>query len=328
MIAALLWVLYCLTFWAIAALPLSPLVGIYILGNTLSFSVMFVIGHDAAHHALFKKRWKNDLLAQICFLPALQPVSSWQVRHNIFHHGFAGFRPKDPGYPPATLEEYLSWGPFRRAFYRFQRSIIGFGFIYFVDGWLKFGFSRADMKKKQVLRLRWEIAALLTFVLGQLAIAIAISSQSPWLAWILSVGIPFLIWNYVMSFVTYLHHTNPQVPWFDDYSEWRAKKSVQLTVHVRFPKFLDVAYLNIMQHPAHHENARTAWYELPHAQAALARRHDVVELPLKLSSILDVFKKCKLYDSRRHCWQDYTGTITSVCLRANLEEAVDGITKG
>ena len=34
--------------------------------------------------------------------------------------------------------------------------------------------------------------------------------------------IPFAIWNVLMGFVVYLHHTHPRIRWFDNKADWRS----------------------------------------------------------------------------------------------------------
>ncbi len=66
-----------------------------------------------------------------------------------------------------------------------------------------------------------------------------------------------------MSFVVYLHHTHPQVPWYKNIEEWYAKNGkISGTVHVRFSWLLSKLMLEIMEHNAHHYAPGVPLYHL------------------------------------------------------------------
>jgi linoleoyl-CoA desaturase len=46
------------------------------------------IGHDAAHHALFRSRFWNDVVQALTFAPLGVSAYLWQMRHNKSHHIF------------------------------------------------------------------------------------------------------------------------------------------------------------------------------------------------------------------------------------------------
>ena len=46
----------------------------------------------------------------------------------------------------------------------------------------------------------------------------------------LAVVVPFLLWNGIMGFVVYLHHTSPKIAWFQNRQEWQRHRAY-LTVH-------------------------------------------------------------------------------------------------
>ena len=48
---------------------------------------LFVIGHDAAHKALFDSRRLNAVVARVAMLPSLHATELWIFGHNRVHHG-------------------------------------------------------------------------------------------------------------------------------------------------------------------------------------------------------------------------------------------------
>ena len=67
---------------------------------------------------------------------------------------------------------------------------------------------------------------------------------------------------------------------------------------------------NIMEHPAHHVDARIPLYKLEAASRALAIPEQIVE-PLSLSAVKRCVTRCKLYDFDRQRWTDFDGRPTT-----------------
>ena len=117
-----------------------------------------------------------------------------------------------------------------------------------------------------------------------------------------------------MAFVIFQHHTHPRVRWFDNEAEWSYFQSqIGGTVHVKFPRIIEMAFANIFEHTAHHADKRMPLYNLPQSQRALERQYpgDVVIQQASLSHLRDVLKRCRLYDYRANRWMDFDGRYTS-----------------
>ena len=54
----------------------------------LVVSGLFVVGHDAAHGALFKSKRMNSTVAHLAFLPSLHVYEGWILGHNRVHHPY------------------------------------------------------------------------------------------------------------------------------------------------------------------------------------------------------------------------------------------------
>jgi acyl-lipid omega-6 desaturase (Delta-12 desaturase) len=150
------------------------------------------------------------------------------------------------------------------------------------------------------------------------ALVAAETGQSVWLLLLLGVVIPFALWNAIMGFVVFVHHTHPNIAWFSKRQEWqRYRAYLTATVHVRFPFGIDRLMHNIMEHNAHHVNPRIPMYKLRGAQKALTERFQGEFSAYKLDwrEYVDVVRRCKLYDYANHAWLDFRGQVTS---RVNL----------
>ena len=52
----------------------------------VAISMLFILGHDAAHMSLFSSRRANAIFGRITFLPCLHNYTLWIIQHNRLHH--------------------------------------------------------------------------------------------------------------------------------------------------------------------------------------------------------------------------------------------------
>ena len=77
------------------------LVPLWVL-TALSISALFIIGHDAAHGALFSSKRMNYVIGQAAMLPSLHVYEAWVFGHNRIHHGHTVREVMDYVWHPAT----------------------------------------------------------------------------------------------------------------------------------------------------------------------------------------------------------------------------------
>jgi omega-6 fatty acid desaturase (delta-12 desaturase) len=136
--------------------------------------------------------------------------------------------------------------------------------------------------------------------------------ESLLIGWIL----PFLAFNWTIGWIIYVHHTHPEVPWWDDAQEWRTSRpQIAATVHVRLPQPLHSISNSIMDHNAHHAAPDIPLYRLRHAQASLRERFAAIRHYLLTPfSYIRIVDACKLFDTRTRRWTDFKGSPTGpVC---------------
>jgi len=313
------WLMLSVTVFIVLFLHTLILIGIYFISILPIYSVslwsiiiglgfttgpMFIIGHDAAHCCLFKSKRVNHILAQICFLPSAQSRVLWQRAHNQLHHGYTNFRGKDPTYSPRTVEEYKALPFAYKIYYRIKRTIPGLFLIYLVDVWFVYTFT-SDWARENRRKYIMELLVIACYFVLLSTMVILAANDSYILRIFLAIVLPFIIWNYIMAFVTYLQHTHPDVPWFDDNQEWRKYSKESLSVHVLFPEWLDVAFLRALQHPVHHKNASIPWFHLKEANKIISAQDNIAKLKFTWKDISRVFQVCKLYDYQNKKWVPY-----------------------
>jgi len=299
---------------------LAPRTWMQLLGSAavgLGIARLFILGHDACHQSLTPHRRLNRWLGRILFLPSLTPYSLWEVGHNVVHHGYTNLRGFDFVWQPRSLAEFNALGPGRRWLERVYRSGWAPGLYYLVDIWWTRLFfpSRAQMPSRRPVFLRDGLLACAFAVAWIATLAVAARATGQSVAWLVTVGfaLPFLLWNAVMGFVLYVHHTHPSAAWYQDKTAWSAAQPfVSSTVHLTFRSAMGRVLHHIMEHTAHHVDMSIPLYRLKAAQALLERRlagHIVVQ-PFSWRWYADTARRCKLYDFEAGCWTDFSGRST------------------
>jgi acyl-lipid omega-6 desaturase (Delta-12 desaturase) len=250
---------------------------------------LFLIGHDACH-----------------------------VGHNVAHHGFNNLKGRDQVWAPMSKEEFDALPAYRKALERIYRSGCGWGLYYFLElWWKKLYFATKRQIGSTRAQYKWDSMLVTLGMAGWVALVALVAyetGQSFWLLLLLGVVLPFALWNAIMGFVVFVHHTHPDIAWFTKRQEWqRYRAYLTSTVHVRFPFGIDRLMHNIMEHNAHHVNPRIPMYKLRGAQKALQERFagEFSAYKLDWRGYLDVVRRCKLYDYVNHAWLDYRGQVTS-----------------
>jgi omega-6 fatty acid desaturase (delta-12 desaturase) len=291
----------------------------FAFGLLMGFAIarLFVIGHDACHQSFFSGRRMNRIVGTVAFLPSLTAYSLWEAGHNLGHHVFTNLRGHDYVWTPLDLSEFHTLPRWRRWLERFYRSGFGFGAYYLIELWWKHLFfpSEAVLPGRKATHRRdsWIVLSFTTCWVASLLVGAELTQQNPAVLLLAAFAVPLLCWSFLMGAVIYLHHTHPQVSWYESMNEWEANRDgISVTVHVQFPGRLGWLINNIMSHPAHHLDARIPCYEIDRAQGALAaRRAPILDQPMSWRYITDTVRRCKLYDYRNQCWMDFDGHATS-----------------
>ena len=312
----LLWIARDLTVYVAIVVGLvlvdSPwLVLLWLLAG-LSISGLFILGHDAAHRALFRSKRLNRIVAQLTFLPSLHIHEGWVFGHNRLHHVHTVRQGMDFVWHPLTPEEYEALSPLRKLAHRVCWSPAGAGLYYLCSvWWKKMIVFKAPPKQERAHRVEKAL------VLGYLALATAaLAWGGCWLyggalgglwLWAKVFLIPFLLWNYSIGIVVYLNHISPEIRWLKR-AEWtRFRGQMEGTVVIRFPWFLNFFYHNIFLHIAHHVDTRIPFYRLPEATRAISEAFAevVAEKRFSLRDYLRITRRCKLFDFEQGVWLRY-----------------------
>ena len=73
-----------------------------------SISALFIVGHDAAHEALFKTKRMNSIVGHLAMLPSWHVYEGWVLGHNRIHHKYTVRQGMDFVWHPYTAEQYAA----------------------------------------------------------------------------------------------------------------------------------------------------------------------------------------------------------------------------
>lgn len=118
-----------LVMWAVSLLliylfahNLAGAIALYLLHGLISLFVVFNVGHDAVHRAIFSKQKWNKIFSYSFNLMGVNQYS-WYLKHNIGHHRFTNIHDKDLDIETVPLFR-VSPHTRHRWYYRFQHIYI------------------------------------------------------------------------------------------------------------------------------------------------------------------------------------------------------------
>lgn len=263
---------------------------------------LFILGHDLAHQMYFKNKTLNDFLAQICLLPSLTPLSLWRMGHNLVHHRYTNLRTHDFIWAPLSKEEFDSKNLVSKLVYLGYRSFFGFFFYTLIEVWVKrfwFPFKEFSLEKRRKEFLK-DIFKVGSFFLVSLSLMLILKSPVDFL---LAVIIPFFIFIFFFGLATYLHHTHPDIKWFDNKEEWAQQACYNYTVHWSINSFVNKISFYIMEHISHHKSTSVKAQDLLKNESILLSEHkDLIVEKFSWKRVLEIVAHCKIYDYNNKKW--------------------------
>ena len=275
-------------------------------------SGLFIIGHDAAHEALFKSRRMNSIVGHVAMLPSWHVYEAWVLGHNRIHHGHTVREGMDFVWHPITPEQFQAMNRFQRLRHKLEWSWAGPGAYYLREIWLN-KMITFDPPAKWAKPIKRDIIFMFTFV----GLAMALFGWLGWATYGTVIGvvwmdvkvlvIPFLGFNYVIGSVVHVHHIQPEIRWYPRREWTKFRGQMEGTTILRTPWVLDLFFHKIMVHIPHHVDMRIPFYGLEPAAAAIqAEFPDVVhDEKLRFRTFVANSRQCKLYDFEAGRWMTY-----------------------
>jgi acyl-lipid omega-6 desaturase (Delta-12 desaturase) len=298
--------IYGLAVWGLVVVDNPVLViGLWLVAG-LAVSALFVLGHDAAHRALFDSARLNAVVARIAMLPSLHATELWVFGHNRVHHGHTLRQGIDFVWHPLTEEDYRRLGFPARMRHRLEWGFFGAGAYYLREVWWNkmVCFTPPKRWRRQIRR---DQSIVLAFVVATLALSVvSVDPVGVWL-WVKVVVVPFLVFCQVIGWVVHVHHISPEIRWWPR-REWnRYRGQVEGTTILIGPPGWDLAFHWIMIHLPHHVDMAIPCYRLGEAADAIeeAFPEAVGRRPIRIRDYWRATRQCKLHDFATGQWSRY-----------------------
>ena len=183
------------------------------------------------------------------------------------------------------------------------------------------GGPRSTVGRIKTVYILDSIAVLVFFCAQTAILSSGVETPAQFITrFLLAIALPFIVFNWMVGFVSYLNHTHPDVPWFSRRDEWSFYAGqVNCTVHMGVPPWLVFFVTDLGLHGAHHIDPRIPIWSLDRAEARIvaAARHDIIVERWTFRRHREIMKRCKLYDYDRHRWLDFAGRPTSASVFAS-----------
>ncbi|BFM39760.1 fatty acid desaturase [Synechocystis sp. LKSZ1] len=238
---------------------------IFWLAQGTMFWALFVVGHDCGHGSFSRSKWLNNLIGHLAHTPILVPYHGWRISHRT-HHANTGNIDTDESWYPVTETKYEEMTWYEKLFrfylpllayplYLFKRSPNREGSHFFPNSPLFRPSEKADVLTSSLCWL-----AMVAF-LGVLTV------QFGWLFLLKFYLVPYVIFVIWLDLVTFLHHTEADIPWYRG-EDWYFLKGALSTID-RDYGFINPIHHHIGTHVAHHIFSNMPHYHLKTATAAI-----------------------------------------------------------
>jgi acyl-lipid omega-3 desaturase len=240
---------------------------IYWLAQGTMFWALFVIGHDCGHGSFSRHKWLNSLVGHISHSLILVPYHGWRISHRTHHKNTGHIENDETWYPvtEATYDKMKGWERFLRfdiallfvyPLYLFRRSPERVGGSHFHPGSPLF---RASEKWDVITSTIWCAAMVALLGVGTYFLG--------WF-WLVSMYlIPYIIFVVWLDLVTFLHHTDEEIPWYRG-EDWYFLKGAISTIDHDYG-FINDIHHDIGTHVAHHIFLSIPHYHLKEATEAI-----------------------------------------------------------
>jgi omega-3 fatty acid desaturase (delta-15 desaturase) len=236
----------------------------WVAQGTLFWS-LFVVGHDCGHGSFSKHKWLNDLVGHLSHTPILVPYHGWRISHRT-HHANTGNLDTDESWYPVNEKKYGEMSGaeklvrfylplFAYPVYLFRRSPDRKG-SHFLPG--------SDLFRPSE---KWDVLTSTGCLIAFLGFLGVLTYQfGPVFTLQYYVG-PYVIFVMWLDLVTFLHHTEADIPWYRG-EDWYFLKGALSTID-RDYGFINPIHHNIGTHVAHHIFSNMPHYHLLEATEAI-----------------------------------------------------------
>ena len=229
------------------------------------FWALFVVGHDCGHGSFSKHKWLNNTIGHLSHTPILVPYHGWRISHRT-HHANTGNLDTDESWYPITEETYGEMTPVAR-FIRSSLFLLAYPFYLFYRTPGREGSHFLPSSPLFRPSEKWDVITSTTLIALFVGFLGGVGFTCGPLFLINYYVMPYLVFVMWLDLVTFLHHTEPDIPWYRDES-WYFLKGALSTIDRDYGIFNNIHH-NIGTHVAHHIFLNMPHYYLKDATAAI-----------------------------------------------------------
>ncbi|CAM9496096.1 unnamed protein product [Phaeothamnion confervicola] len=246
----------------------NPLVWpLYWAAQGTMFWALFVVGHDCGHGSFSNSKRLNDIIGHLCHASILVPYHGWRISHRT-HHANHGNIETDESWVPMTKSavEETDWTG-KMARFNPIVMLLAYPFYLFLR---TPGESGSHFDPKCDLFVDSEAGDVKTsarWYAGMLAVLAAVGAKFGFLFLAKMYLVPYAINVMWLDLVTYLHHTDPEVPWYRG-SAWNYMRG-GISTRDRDYGIINNIHHDIGTHVVHHLFPQIPHYNLCEATKAV-----------------------------------------------------------
>lgn len=273
-----------------------------VLGILLGFVLMsiFVVGHDAGHRSFSDSTRVNNFVGHISTTLVYWPFHVWRLSHDI-HHRYTHNLEREIAWVPFTKEKWKRWPKRMQWIYYYTRTSLYFiGSAFFTWYFIKDGFrdrKSTHFKKEELPEVRFSLVFTTLYFLASVTAAVYFFGLY---GFVCLIVLPQLGYHFWLSTFTLFHHTHAETNFMGP-EEWTmAKGQLGSTIHVDYPKWVEVLGHDINWHVPHHVCVGIPHYHLRKAHNALKQAYPEIVKEVKFDADLvkDVITECQFIRSK------------------------------
>ncbi|KAF8059791.1 fatty acid desaturase-domain-containing protein [Lyophyllum atratum] len=295
--------------------------GVYWWFQGLIFTGIWVIGHECGHGAFSDHKIVNDILGFVTHTFLWTPYFSWKISHHRHHSNHASME-RDEVYVPKTredlgipdeaegveidYEEIFGDTPIYTLYMLIRQQVLAFPayLLFNVSGQKTYPKWTNHFDPNSILFTKAQRNAVIMSNIGIAAMVWGVSYASSVYGAaevIKYYAIPWLEVSHWFIMITYLHHTDPEMPHYRG-KEWNFQRGAAATVDRNFlgwqGRFFlhDVAHFHVI----HHFFPKMPFYHGPeatqHLKAFIGDHYAYSEKPA-FKALWDNYNKCQFVEN-------------------------------
>jgi acyl-lipid omega-3 desaturase len=234
------------------------------LAQGTMFWALFVVGHDCGHGSFSSHRWFNNLVGHLSHTPILVPYHGWRISHRT-HHANTGNLDTDESWYPVSESHYnqMTW---LEKFARFHLILFLYPLYLFKRSPGKQGSHFLPSSPLFRPSEKWAVLTSTICCALMIALLAAIGIQFGLGFLVKFYLMPYLVFVMWLDLVTFLHHTDAEIPWYRG-QDWYFLKGALSTIDHDYG-VVNPIHHNIGTHVVHHIFLSIPHYHLLEATEA------------------------------------------------------------